>query len=98
MRKLIISTLVSAALALPTATFAASFTTNGKIQSLNPKANTVRLVNGDSYRLPTGVDLSSFSAGQSVEITWDTQNPSSVGIGRDKTIFELKATGISAID
>jgi hypothetical protein len=85
-------------MAIPTAAFAAGFTTYGKIESLNAKANTVRLVNGDSYRLPAGIDLSGFSAGQSVKITWNTQNPGSISIGRDKTIFELKATDISAVD
>jgi hypothetical protein len=98
MRRLIFTALISAAMAMPAATFAAGFTTYGKIGNLNAKANTVRLVNGDSFRLPAGVDLSGFSVGQSVRITWDTQNPSSIGIGRDRTIFELKATGISAVD
>ncbi|THF54501.1 DUF1344 domain-containing protein [Ollibium composti] len=98
MRKLMFTALVSAVMAVPTATFAAGFTTYGKIGSLNAKANTVRLVNGDSFRLPSGVDLAGFSVGQTVKITWNTQSPSSIEVGRNMTIFELKATGISAVD
>jgi len=91
------SALISAATAVPTATFAAGFTTYGKIESLNAKANTVYLANSISCRLPAGVDLSSFSVGQTVKITWETQNPNSISLGGDRTIFELKATGISAV-
>jgi hypothetical protein len=98
MRRLIFSALISAAMAVPTATFAAGFTTYGKIESLNAKAKTVYLANSNSFRLPAGVDLSSFSAGQTVKITWETQNPSSISLGGDRTIFELKATGISAVN
>jgi len=98
MRNLFLATIVSSIMATPVATFAADFTTYGKIENLNSKANTVRLVNGDSFRLPTNVDLSSFSVGQVVKITWDTQNPGSVRIGPRKTIFELKATGISGVN
>ena len=97
MRKLMFSALISAAMAVPTATFAAGFTTSGKIESLNVKANTVYLANSNSFRLPAGVDLSRFSVGQTVKITWETQNPNSISLGGDRTIFELKATGISAV-
>ena len=98
MRKLMLTALVSAVMVVPAATFAAGLTTYGNIDNLNSKANTVRLVNGDSFRLPSNVDLSSFSAGQVVKITWDTQNPGSVRVGPRKTIFELKATSISGVN
>lgn len=98
MRKLPLMALVFAAMAISSTGFAASFTTYGKIETLNAKANTVRLVNGDSYKLPADIDLSSFNIRQSVKVTWDTQNPNSIDIGGDNFIFELKAKAISAVD
>lgn len=77
---------------------AGSFTATGTIANLNTMARTVRLADGDSYRLPADVDLSGLSVGQKVSVTWASQQPNSLDLRRDVTIFELEATDIKTVN
>ena len=76
MRKILIATLAVSTLASASIASAATFTTTGTIEKLNMLANTVQLSDGDSFKLPSGTDLSGVSAGQKVQINWSSQTPS----------------------
>ena len=71
-----------------------AFTSTGTLESVTPSRNEVRIRNGDAYRLPAHVDLTGYRAGQRVHVSWDSQNPSRLSVGKDKFIHLLNATGI----
>lgn len=75
---------------------AGTFTSTGVVESINSKANTLRLRNGDAYRLPANADLSGLTRGQRVHVSWNAQNPSSIDDDRHngEQIWQLDATGI----
>lgn len=74
-----------------------AFTSTGTVESINPIRNELRLSNGDTYRLPTHVDLSSFKVGQRVHLSWGAQNPSVINIGKDQQGWHLDAMGIRPV-
>lgn len=71
-----------------------AFTSTGTLERVTPTQNEVRLRNGDAYRLPSQVDLSGYTAGQRVHVSWDSQNPSVLSIGGNRYIRLLDATSI----
>lgn len=97
MRKILIATLAISTLASASIASAATFTSTGTVQKINAFANTVQLTDGDSFKLPSGTDLSGVSAGQKVQINWSTQNPSWVANpNSDTDLMQLNADSISA--
>ncbi|MGU3576096.1 hypothetical protein ACLBWZ_11215 [Brucellaceae bacterium C25G] len=76
MRKIIFATLAVSAIISTSIASAATFTTVGTVKNLNSLSNTVELSNGQFYKLPSGADLNSVSAGQKVQVNWSTQSPS----------------------
>ncbi|MGH6763456.1 MAG: DUF1344 domain-containing protein [Phyllobacterium sp.] len=96
MRKFIFSAVAASVMAVSSVASAGAFTATGVIESLNAKANTIRLVDGNSYQLPADVNLSGLTAGQRVNVTWDSQNPSSIdGRSSDIKIAQFKADSIT---
>lgn len=96
MRKILIATLAVSTLASASIASAATFTTTGTIEKLNMFANTVQLSDGDSFKLPSGTDLSGVSAGQKVQINWSTQSPSWIANpSSDTDRMQLNADSIS---
>jgi len=93
MRNYLFSAVAASAMLASTMASAGAFTSVGVIADVNPMANTVQLSRGNSFELPAGTDLSAFRPGQKVQISWDTQAPTSVTNGRT-TVLQLKATSI----
>lgn len=77
---------------------ALAHTSSGTLESVDVARQEVRIRNGDAYRLPNDFDLSEFKVGQKVQVSWDSQNPSVVRVGRDQFIGLLYATSIRAAD
>lgn len=96
MRILLAAAIAASAMTATSVASADTFTATGVIESLNAKANTVRIRNGDVYRLPAHVDLSGLTPGQRVHVSWNPQDPSSIDDPRnsDEWIWVFDATGI----
>lgn len=79
---------------------AETFTSVGVIEAMNSKAKTIRLRNGDAYRLPEHIDVSGLKPGQQVHVSWEAQNPSNIGDGKggDETVWLFDASEISHIN
>ena len=63
--------LVTAVLAMGSASFAAGTAASGVIKSLDAKAMTVTLEDGSVYTLPAGFKIDGFKAGEKVALTWE---------------------------
>jgi len=100
MRILLAAAVAASVLANASIASADTFTSTGVIESVSTKTNTIRLRNGDAYRLPADVDLSGLAAGQRVQVSWDSQNPSSVDKSgsNDEWVWMLDATGIARVN
>lgn len=96
MRMILAAAVAVSALAAPTLASAGSFESTGYIESVNGSANTIRIRGGDAYKLPAGVDVSQFQAGQRVHVSWNNQNPSVVGLGGDLYTAGIQATDVRA--
>ncbi|MFC6487072.1 DUF1344 domain-containing protein [Nitratireductor sp. GCM10026969] len=96
MRKFLAAAVAASVMGAASIASAGTFTSTGVIESVNTKTNTVRIRDGDAYRLPTHVDLSGLTAGQRVHVSWDSQNPSSTDDrhNSDEWIWVFDATGI----
>ncbi|MCG6114027.1 MAG: hypothetical protein MEQ84_02415 [Mesorhizobium sp.] len=87
-----------AAVAVLSTSSAFAFTSTGTIESVTPSLNEIRIVNGDAYSLPTHLDVSRFTPGQRVEVTWETQHSSTINVGGEHYIQLLDATGIRTVE
>ena len=93
MRALI--SLGAASLVALSASSALAFTSTGILERVTPSQHEVRLRDGDTYRLLADVDLSEFTAGQKVHVSWGNQTPSSLSDGGgERHIRVLDATSI----
>lgn len=72
---------------------AAQFTSTGYIESVNSRANTVRVRDGDEYRFSPSTDLTGFTAGDRVHVGWNSQSPRFVGHS-DRQRYQLEAVSI----
>ena len=72
--KIIGAVLVTAALAMGTAGFAAGTAASGVIKALDAKAMTVTLEDGSVYTLPGGFKIDGFKAGEKVTLTWEMKD------------------------
>jgi len=100
MRVLLAAAVAVSVLTAASVASADTFTSTGVIESISTKTNTVRIRNGDAYRLPADVDLSGLTAGQRVQVSWDSQDPSSVDESgsSDEWLWVLDATGIARVN
>lgn len=96
MRKIFAAVVAASALLLPMVASAGSFVSTGVVESVNGSANTIRIQGGDVYKLPADVNVEQFQAGQRVNVSWNSQNVRSIGIGGGQYINGVAATGISA--
>ena len=83
MRRLLFSAMAASAVVLSFTSSAGAYEATGVVYKVNARANTVQLVNGDSYTLPADTNLSDLTPGQTVQISWDLQNPIEIGHGGD---------------
>lgn len=96
MRTILAAAVAASVMTAASIASAGTFTSTGVIESLNTKTKTVRIQDGDAYRLPAHVDISGLTPGQRVHVSWNAQNPSSTDhrSGSDEWVWVFEATGI----
>lgn len=72
--KIVAAVLVTAAVSLGFAAFAAGTTASGTIKALDAKVMTVMLQDGTVYALPAGFKADTFKVGDPVTLTWALKN------------------------
>src|SRR5690606_5900963 len=66
MRTFITTALAATLVSVASIGTASAFTSTGVLESVDTVSNTVKIRNGDAYKLPASADLSGFQAGERV--------------------------------
>lgn len=71
MNKFALPLVLIAAISAPSLALAAPTNTDGAIKSIDSKAMSITLDNGQAYHLPASFKLADLKVGEKVRVTWD---------------------------